>query len=207
MYIPDAFTVVDEAAIDAFMERYDFATLITAAPSGFAVTHLPVLVTREATGLVIAGHVARGNSHWQLMDGSRDALAIFSGPHGYISPTWYEHSPAVPTWNYTVVHAHGQPRVRDDRQFVETVVNALARRYESHRPRPWRLGDQPADFSDKMLAAVVGFEMKVSKVEATFKLNQNRRPEDRAGAVAGLERDGAPEAAALARFMRDHHNG
>jgi transcriptional regulator len=207
MYIPDAFKVVDDASIDAFLERYDFATLISAPASGLIVTHLPVLVRREATGLVIAGHVARGNPHWQLMDGVLDGVALFSGPHGYISPTWYEHSPAVPTWNYAVVHAHGKPRVRDDRQFVETVVNALATRYESHRPRPWRLDDQPADFGDRMLTAVVGFEMTVSRVEATFKLNQNRRPEDRAGVIAGLERDGAPGAAALAQFMRDHHNG
>src|SRR5665213_3683133 len=204
MYIPEAFRVVDDAAIDAFIQRYDFATIVSAAPAGLTVTHAPVIIRREATGLVLAGHVARGNAHWQAMDGTADCLAIFHGPHSYVSPAWYANSPAVPTWNYAVVHAHGKPRVRDDRSFIEAVVSDLTTRYESQRAEPWRLDDQPADFRDRMLAAVVGFEMPVLKIEAKFKLGQNRRPEDRAGTIAGLERDASPEGVALATFMRQH---
>src|SRR2546423_12374890 len=206
MYIPHSFRGVDDESVHAFMQRYDFATIISAAASGLMVTHVPVLVRRDTEGLVIAGHLARGNSHWQFMDGTIAGLAMFSGPHGYISPGWYTHFPAVPTWNYTVVHAHGTPRVRDDRRFVEAIVRELAARYESHRAQPWRLDDQPAEFSDKMLGGIVGFEMAVTGIEAKFKLSQNRQPEDRTGAIAGLEREGTPEAAGLAQFMRDHAN-
>jgi transcriptional regulator len=206
MYTPPAFAITDDASIDAFMQRYDFATLVSLPVSGLVVTHVPVIVRRGASGLVISGHMARGNSHGNCMDGSVDGLAIFSGPHGYISPTWYVHAPAVPTWNYSVVHAHGTPVVRDDRVFVETVVNQLAARYESHRPRPWRLADQPGEFVTKMLASIVGFEMTVTRVEAKFKLGQNRQAEDRAGAIAGLDREGSAEAAALAQFMRERRD-
>jgi transcriptional regulator len=206
MYIPPAFTITDEASIDAFMQRYDFATLVSVPASGPVVTHVPVIVRREASGLVISGHLARRNAHWKCMDGTVAGLAIFSGPHGYISPTWYLRGPAVPTWNYSVVHAHGAPVVRDDRGFVETVVNELAARYESHRPRPWRLADQPGEFTSGMLAAIVGFEMAVTKIEATFKLGQNRQAEDRDGAIDGLDREGSAEAAALAQFMRERRD-
>jgi transcriptional regulator len=202
MYIPDAFTVDDDPTIDAFIQRYDFATMVTAAPAGLLVSHVPVMARREAARLVIVGHVARGNSHWCAMDGAINGLAIFHGPHSYISPTWYANSPAVPTWNYAVVHAHGKPRFRDDRPFIETVVDDLANRFEGERGEPWRFRDQPSDFRDKMLAAIVGFEMPVLKIEAKFKLGQNRRADDRAGMVAGLEREGSPEGIALAMFMR-----
>jgi transcriptional regulator len=207
MYVPEAFKVVDEGEIQAFIQRYDFATIVSCPATGLIATHVPVVVRREASGLVVAGHVARANSHWQAMDGAVECLAIFHGPHSYVSPTWYVNSPAVPTWNYAVVHAYGKLRFREDRSFIETVVGDLVRRYESQRAEPWRIEDQPSDFRDRMLAAIVGFEMPVLKVEAKFKLGQNRRPEDRAGTIAGLKREQSPEAVALAEFMRAHQSG
>jgi transcriptional regulator len=141
------------------------------------------------------------------MDGSVESLAIFHGPHSYVSPTWYAHSPAVPTWNYAVIHAYGKPRFREDRPFIEAVVGDLVHRYEGERAEPWRIEDQPTDFLDRMLANIVGFEMPVLKIEAKFKLGQNRRLEDRAGTIAGLEREGSSEGIALAELMRSHQGG
>jgi transcriptional regulator len=207
MYVPEAFKVVDDAEILAFIQRFDFATIVSAPSSGLVATHVPVVVRREAAGLVLAGHFARANSHWHAMDGSVDCLAIFHGPHAYVSPTWYANVPAVPTWNYAVLHAYGKPRFRDDRPFIETVVGDLVHRHEGTRAEPWRIEDQPSDFRDRMLAGIVGFEMPVLRIEAKFKLGQNRRLEDRAGTVAGLEREQSSEGIALAEFMRTHLDG
>jgi transcriptional regulator len=207
MYVPEAFKVVDEGVIQTFIQRYDFATIVSAASTGLLATHLPVVVRHEATGLVVVGHVARANSHWRVMDGSVESLAIFHGPHSYVSPTWYAHSPAVPTWNYAVIHAYGKPRFREDRPFIEAVVGDLVHRYEGERAEPWRIEDQPPDFLDRMLANIVGFEMPVLKIEAKFKLGQNRRLEDRAGTIAGLEREESSEGIALAELMRSHQGG
>ena len=205
MYIPEAFKVVDEAAIVSFIQQYDFATIVSSSPSLFA-THAPVVVRGGGTSpLVVSGHFARANPHWKVMDGSAESLVIFNGPHSYVSPTWYANAPAVPTWNYAVVHAHGKPRFREDHDFLKTVLVELVRRYEGDRqPKPWRIEDQPPEFNDRMLAGIVGFEMPVLKVEAKFKLGQNRRLEDRKGAIAGLESENSPQGLALANFMRSH---
>jgi transcriptional regulator len=206
MYVPDSFKVADDKPIRAFMERFEFATIVSATPTGLLVTHVPVVVRDgDPSGLVVVGHVARANPHWRAMDGSVESLAIFHGPHSYVSPTWYVNSPAVPTWNYAVVHAHGKPRFREDRGFLEDVLLELVKRYETaRRSEPWRIEDQPSEFNDRMLAGIVGFEMLVENVEAKFKLGQNRRPEDRQGTIAGLEREKTPEGMAMASFMREY---
>jgi len=184
------------------MEAYDFATIVRSPPQGLIATHVPVVVRRDESGVAIVGHVARANSHWQIMNGSEESLVIFQGPHSYVSPTWYANAPAVPTWNYAVVHAHGKPTFRDDREFLEIVLRSLVHKHESGRTAPWRIEDQPADFYERMLANIVGFEMPVLKIEAKFKLGQNRRLEDRRGTVEGLERGVSAEERALAAFMR-----
>jgi transcriptional regulator len=219
MYIPAAFGVEDPVEIEAFMRRYDFATMVGPAGGGalapiegvpepggarrpaIAASHLPLHLRSTPGGLVLEGHLARANPHWQSMDGTEDFLVVFSGPHGYVSPTWYGNRPAVPTWNYAVIHAHGRPRARTDAEFCRRVLGELIRRYEVG-PAGWRLEDQPDGFIDALLPAIVGFEMSVDRIEAKFKLGQNRSAEDRAATVAGLERVASPESAALAEFMR-----
>ena len=206
MYIPANFRVTDDAKIRAFMEQFDFATIVSSPPTGLLATHTPVVVRSTGTsGLVILGHVARDNPHWQVMDGLSESLVIFHGPHSYVSPTWYVNSPAVPTWNYAVVHAYGKPKFRQERDFLESVLAELVGRYENaEREKPWRIEAQPKEFHERMLTRIVGFEMPVLSVEAKFKLGQNRRPEDRHGTIAGLESGNTPEGVALAGFMRSH---
>jgi transcriptional regulator len=202
MYIPDSFNVTDEAEIVAFIERYDFATLVSVAGGSLTATHVPVIVERESSGLVIVGHLARANPHWRAFDGATEALLIFHGPHGYISPTWYVNAPAVPTWNYAVVHASGRPQSREDAPFIENELRRLVDRYEGTRAGGWRIDGLPAEYLTRGLAGIVGFEMKVQRLEAKFKLGQNRAVADRAGTIAGLERDASPEGLALATFTR-----
>src|SRR5437762_3003735 len=166
MYVPEAFQIIDQTEIEAFVRRYDFVTLITPSSAGMTVTHLPVLIRREATGLVIAGHVSRANTHWTIMDGHTDSLVIFQGPHHYVSPSWYVDSPAVPTWNYAVVHAHGKPMATQDRAFTGKILAELIERNESRRATPWGLDKVPAVYYDQLLSGIVGFQMEVIKTEA-----------------------------------------
>jgi transcriptional regulator len=201
MYVPKPFQPRDDAEIEAFVAGHPFATIVSPSPSGLSVTHVPVALRQGPSGLVLVGHVARANPHWELMTGAADALAIFLGPHGYVSPTWYARGPAVPTWNYGAVHAHGKPRAIDDVAFAREALHELVGRHEG-APDGWRMEAQPPGFIDKLLAVIVPFEMPVERVEAHFKLSQNRSADDRAGVIAGLERDGSPEAAALAALMR-----
>jgi transcriptional regulator len=207
MYLPTAFRLDDEAAIEAFIGQYDFATIVSTLSNGPRVTHAPLLTRRNPEGrLVLVGHVARDNDHWRAMDGATPAVAIFHGPQGYISPTWYASAPAVPTWNYAVVHAHGKPFAPDDDAFTETAISALVDKYENG-PGAWRIESMPPDFYAGLLSSIVGFEMPIERLEAKFKLGQNRTDADRAGAVAGLERQGSPQASALADLMRDTLKG
>lgn len=125
------------------MRTYDFGTIVSSSPKGLVASHMPVLVRPVGSTLVIVGHMARANHHWRLMEGATPALVIFHGPHGYVSLTWYETAPAVPTWNYGVVHAHGLPRVREDDTFARGVLEELVRRYEGDRPDSWRPDSLP----------------------------------------------------------------
>jgi transcriptional regulator len=195
--------MADDEIVADFLGQFDFAAIVTNAASGLVASHVPVVVDPDGDRLRIRGHLARANGHWKAMDGRTESMAIFSGPHAYISPSWYTtDGPAVPTWNYAVVHAYGRPVFRDDAVFLRDVVETLTRRYESHRARPWTTDRLPADAYEKMLGAIVGFEMRVERCEAKFKLGQNRSIADRTGAAAGLDAERSPSASAVAEFMR-----
>lgn len=202
MYTPASFKVDDEARIAAFIEQYPFATLVGTGPEP-PVSHLPMVLRRGPAGLVLVGHVARANSHWRVMGGATPALAIFLGPHAYVSPTWYATAPAVPTWNYVAVHALGRPRVVDDAAFTRETLTELVARHEP-TPDGWSTAQLPPEKLDSLVAAIVAFEMPIERLEAKFKLGQNRSQADRDGTLAGLERSDSPDAAALAAFMRAH---
>jgi transcriptional regulator len=207
VYIPTPFLVEDRKVIVAFMQQFDFAAVVSHSDTGFVASHVPVLIREVGSELHIVGHVARGNSHWRLMQSQAESMVIFQGPHAYVSPTWYAVSPAVPTWNYAVVHAYGAARVREDATFIAGVVEDLTRRYEDQREHPWSTQAVPGESYEKLLNAIVGFEISVSRCEAKFKLGQNRSVEDRAGTIAGLERESSPKALELAHFMRLYGQG
>ena len=199
LYIPKHFREEDESALLALVEANAFGTLVSASPEGaLHVSHIPFEVRREGGGLKLLGHLARANPHWEALEGARETIAIFEGPHAYVSPGWYETHPSVPTWNYAVVHAHGRARLMDEAELHE-LVGELAAKYESGREKPWRMGSLPAAYVQKMLDAIVGFELPVAKLEGKFKLSQNRTAADHAHVAAALEREGEPELAALMR--------
>ena len=204
MYVPESFGVSDPRTLEAFIERYDFATLISSSSAGLVASHIPIIFRRSGERAVLVGHVARANSQWHCFDGMAEALAIFHGPHAYVSPSWYSTSPAVPTWNYAAVHVYGKPRATDDRTFTSAALGALVARYESTRAKPWQTESLGADFFENLARAIVAFEMPVERIEGKFKLGQNRSKEDRLGMLAGLESEHSSNADALAEFIRTH---
>lgn len=203
MYIPESFRLTDDKLALSFIEQYSFATFITAARAGdIVVTHLPLLLKRSGDRAVLQGHVARANEHWRQFDGLTRALAIFNGPHGYVSPSWYQVKPAVPTWNYAVVHATGCPRAVEDPHLTATILEDLVGKFESRRSRPWDVRELPPDYYEHMARQIVGFEMPIERLDSKFKLGQNRSMPDREGTINGLLQEGEPDSAALATFMQ-----
>jgi len=199
LYIPKHFRVDDPDALYDFIEKNAFATLVSSGPKGLHVSHIPLLAEREGGKIRLLGHVARANDQWEALEGASDVLAIFHGAHAYVSPGWYQNHPAVPTWNYAVVHAHGKARLMDEAELHDLVVR-LSNTYEGGRPKPWKATELPADFVGNLLKAIVGFEIEVTRLEGKFKLSQNR-PAEIPRVIEALEREGE---AATAGLMRGH---
>lgn len=203
-YVPAHFRVDDPGTLDRFLARNAFGALVSAGPSGLSVSHIPFLPERGADGrLRLLGHVARANPHWRELEAADEVVAIFEGPHAYVSPGWYAHHPSVPTWNYAVVHARGRARLLPSGE-LPALLDRLSRSYEDTRPSPWRMESLPAEFTAKLLDAIVGFEIPVDRLDGKFKLSQNRRREDIEAVTAALDGEGQ---GALAALMRAHAIG
>jgi transcriptional regulator len=199
LYVPPLFLPEDTAAMLELVEAHAFGTLVSAGPGGLQVSHIPFLLDREGDGAIrLLGHVAVANPHAQLLPQATQVLAIFQGPHGYVSPGWYAQHPAVPTWNYAVVHAHCKVRMMDEAELHDLLVR-LSNKYEDGRPKPWRAAELPAPFVSSLLPAITGFELTVERLEGKFKLSQNR-PAEIPRVIDALEREGE---AALAGLMRE----
>ncbi len=202
MFVPEAFRIADLDRLHGFVERYDFATLVSPGEDGMAASHVPLLLERGSGPRgTLVGHLSRANPQWRGFDGEREALAIFHGPHAYVSPAWYANAPAVPTWNYAVVHAQGRPVRIDDAARIRALLERSIALQEAHRDEPWR-PDLPEEFRARMEKGIVAFELPIERIEGKFKLGQNRPPEDREGTVRGLEREGSTAARELADFTR-----
>jgi transcriptional regulator len=206
MYLPKAFEQLDVGTLQQFVRAHPFAALVTMTSSGLNGNHLPFLIdTEPAPYGTLRGHVARANPIWRESSGA-DALVIFQGPDSFISPSWYptkrETGSVVPTWNYVVVHAHGRLRVIEDRDWLRAHVEALTNRHEEGREAPWAVTDAPADYIEKLVGAIVGIEMPVTRLVGKWKLGQNRTERDRAGVVDGLLREGTEPATTMASLVR-----
>jgi transcriptional regulator len=194
MYVPAHFQQTNIGQLWDFIDEHAFGALLTVVEGRPTVSHLPFLTDRTA-GLLHC-HVARANPQWQQVSAAAQVLAIFAGPHGYVSPTWYAERGGVPTWNYAVVHAHGEAVCVDDAEHTRKHVEALAAKYERGREAPW-----VPDYDVRRLSGIVGIEIRVGRLEGKFKLSQNRSAADRAAVVAHLQASGGDEDAALARLM------
>ncbi len=202
MYKPAHFAQDDPAALQALMHEHPLAALVRLGSDGLDADHVPLEF--DATTRTLRGHVARANPVWREA-AEQPVLAIFRGPQAYVSPSWYpskaEHHKVVPTWNYTVVHAHGTLRAVEDAPWVHALVSRLTDGHEAPRQAPWAVVDAPADYVQQMLRVIVGIEIAVTRLEGKWKLSQNRSEADRAGVVAGLRAGGA-EAQATADLVQ-----
>ena len=196
MYVPTHFAP-DDAAVHELLAHAGAADLVTATAQGLMATTLPVHHDPERGTL--QGHLARNNDQWRTPV-LGEALVIVRGGDSYISPTWYaskaEHGRVVPTWNYTLVHVHGTLRVHDDPAWLDRLVRRLTDRHEASNPAPWSVDDAPPAFHAGQLRAIVGVEVEISRVEAKFKLSQNRPATDVDGVIEGLRARGDEASAA-----------
>src|ERR1044071_4270138 len=207
MYVPKHFEERDAGRLRSLIRRYPLGALVTATASGLDANHIPFLFADTASGAgPLHGHIARANPLGREVTPDAAVLVIFRGPDSFISPSWYpsksENARVVPTWNYAVVHVHGVLRVVDDPAWVRSHVETLTREHEGKREAPWAVTDALADFIEKMVAAVVGIEISITRLVGKWKVSQNRSISDRVGVVEALEREAVPSGTSIAALIR-----
>jgi transcriptional regulator len=201
VYIPRPFALREPAQVARLVAEHPFATLVTAGGAEPQLSHVPLQFDpADGPNGTLLGHMARANPHWQHF-GDGPSVAIFHGPHAYVSPSWYaEPAAAVPTWNYCVAHLHGPAELMDTDRDKRALLDAMVQRYEGGRAQPWRLQLEGRAL-EALLGAIVGFRLRIERVEAKFKLSQNRSVEDRERVIEKLRAEGYPDANATAAWM------
>lgn len=191
MYVPTHFSETRIDVLHDLVRAHPFGALVVLASHGLDANHIPFEMDPEPAPFgTLRGHVARANPVWRDFSPQTDALALFEGPHAYISPAWYptknEHGKVVPTWNYAVVHARGPLRVIEDRDWLRRFVEQLTNRYEAARSDPWKVTDAPPPFIETLIESIVGIEIPIAQLTGKWKVSQNRPEKDRVGVVHGL---------------------
>jgi transcriptional regulator len=191
MYIPRANLEARIPVIQKLMEEQPFASLVTMGTTGLFASHIPMVLERDGTEMGrLRGHLSRANRQWRDFAPEVEALAIFSGPQHYITPSWYpekqESGRVVPTWNYAVVHAYGHLRVIEDSNWLMAHLQSLVGIHEADLPTPWKIEDAPKDYITSEIKGIVGLEMVIERLEGKWKVSQNRSERDRTGVADGL---------------------
>jgi transcriptional regulator len=207
MYIPEPFAFPEHATAELqdLVEAYNFGILI-APGEVLEAAHLPFVLERGRGPLgTLIAHVARANPIWRRFTAGLEVLAVFQGPHAYVSPDWYAGRGLVPTWNYLAVHAYGVPRILESDSAVTAALSRLTATMEAGlAPKPpWTLSELANSSLAALKRGVVAFEIEIARLEGKRKLNQNRTAADRAGVIKALEVSGEPESLAVASAMRE----
>jgi len=208
MYLPSQFKEDRIEVLHDAMRQSRLGTLVTLGPAGLEASHVPMLVDpAPAPYGTLRGHLARANGQWRAASRAVQALAMFLGPHAYVTPSWYatkkQTGKVVPTWNYVAVHAYGEVEFFDDPDRLLAIVTALTDTHEKPRAERWAVSDAPDDFVRAQLKGIVGFALPIARLEGKWKMSQNRTAEDRAGVVAGLAGTGGEAESAVARLVAD----
>lgn len=200
MYTPASFREERLDVLHGLMAAHPLGALVRHGDDGLCADHVPfeiVAPTPDAPFGMLRAHVARANPLWRAA--GRDCMVIFQGPHAYITPAWYAEKQRsgkeVPTFNYAVVHAHGPLRAIDDTAWLLGLVERLTARHEAGQPAPWQVADAPADYIGKLLKAIVGIEIPLTRITGKWKLGQNHSMQDQASMAHGLALDHQPGAA------------
>ena len=202
MYSPKFNQVSDRGILIEAMREYSFAILFgprgaSEPDAAMAATHLPLVVKDEGEHGVLEGHFARANRHWQSLAGN-ETLVVFSGPHSYISPSFYVEPLSVPTWNYVAIHAYGTMHLIEDEAAKDALLKGLIARHEPAYAEQWNA--MPEGFRRTMLAGIVGFRISIARIEGTFKISQNRRKDERDN-IRRAQAEGTADERALAAWM------
>ena len=210
MYVPNHFRADDLSTIKGFITDNEFALVVSTQGGIPIASHLLVELQEDSqNNLFLNGHMARNNPQWKSFDPGSEVLTVFQGPHTYVSPMWYTIQ-AIPTWNYLAVHAYGHARIIDDRSELYQLLERLVDRHEaaSGTVNRFLLKDSPPDFIENMMNAVVGFQISVTKIEASFKLSQNRSADDYQRIIIELKKRADESSHAVADAMERHrHEG
>jgi transcriptional regulator len=201
VYSPSYNRIEDRAEILAFMRANSFVVLVTGTGGTLHASHLPVLVEDSGSGLALDMHMAKANPQWQeFFDDA--VLVVFSGPHAYISPRWYEAKERVPTWNYAAVHAHGTVSVVDDPQ----AKHAAQRRLVAAMDPQWlpKFDALREEYVSDMLGGIVNFRIAVTRLETRWKLSQNRGRREQELIIAELAKSADSVERDLAALTRKH---
>ena len=208
MYEPPLHRHEDLADQHTLIRSHPLGLLISHGESGLIANAIPFLIDPSASRLgTLRAHVARANPQWRDLQNASEALVVFQGAQHYVTPSWYETKretgKVVPTWNYLIVQARGKPVVTEDAVWLRAQIEALTNKKEAGRTKPWAVGDAPDDFIAQQMRAIVGVEIEIADIRGKWKVSQNRKAEDRAGVIAGLEAEGDEGALAMARIVRD----
>ncbi|MCK2004245.1 FMN-binding negative transcriptional regulator [[Brevibacterium] frigoritolerans] len=198
MYIPKHFQLKDEEIIYDFIEKYSFATLFSQHNGEPYATHLPLTLNKGENALY--GHFARPNEQWRDIE-NQQVLAVFQGPHSYISPSWYETTMAVPTWNYVSIHLSGKMEIVNDQKVIFDSLNDMVNKYENPGS-PYNLIDVDSRFIEGMSKGIVAFKIKITKIEAKAKLSQNHPVERQELIIKNLDNTSQQDNIQIASLMK-----
>jgi len=209
MYVPKQHEESDVSVLYALIKAHPLATWVTHSGEQLLVNHIPMLLDKARGEFgTLVGHVARANPVWHSFSATVPSIAVFQGPESYITPSWYPskhaHGKAVPTWNYAVVHAHGVPRAIEDRHWLLEHLNQLTDLHEADQALPWKVADAPKEFTDRMVGAIVGIEVPVTRLIGKWKVSQNRPEPDKLGVVAGLLGRADARSRDMATLVQEH---
>lgn len=207
MYVPSHFKENDIGKLQQYIRDYGFGLLIVADDEGIEANHVPFHLSPEEDGSLghLQCHLARSNPAWQRLHGGARVLAVFQGPDAYVSPSWYETKVetgrVVPTWNYLAVHAEGSARIIEDPTWLKDHLHRLTDQHESGMSTPWSVDDAPTDFTERLMQAIVGVEIKINSLTGKLKASQNQPERNRAGVKAGLEAGEGAHNRAMSKFI------
>lgn len=207
MYLPSSFREDRSEVQFDLIRSHPLGLLISAGAGGLMANAVPFTAYPDEGAGVLRVHTARANPQWQELAGVAECLVVFQGPQAYISPSWYpsktENHKTVPTWNYATVHVWGRPTIHEDAAWLRRQIDDLTAAHEGKRPQPWKISDAPADFIAAQLKAIVGIEIAITRIEAKWKMSQNRNEADRQGVAEGLRAEGGAEQAEVARLVAE----
>lgn len=206
MYIPKQYRNEDAADIEQFIKANSFAALVNVAEGRPRATHTPLVLTTDVSGRqVLFGHISKANPQWRAFESGGEVMAIFSGPHAYISSSWYDHE-NVPTWNYIAVHVYGKIKLVEGDELWRHMAG-LVDKYEAGLPKPVSLDKMDPVATRKEMKGIVGFEIEITEMHAASKLSQNRDERNMQLIVDGLEQKGDADSVQMAEILKNRLKG